>query len=667
MFRLFKTSILFAGLAYTAHAQVAVYVISGPNLPSHCSVAFGSIYFKTTGGAGVSGLYQCGPTDNTWTYVGNAGSGGVTGSGTSGTLPNWNGTTSLTNSNETDDGTTFGTSLNLSLTGPGASGIALFDVSGNPVTPVIGQVPTCNSVSTGVCTAIIWSNPIAAGSTVQIANNTSTGTTLNKPVKTSSAAGSTTAVLATGTTVGMIGICTSGCGTSGTATITTQGLASCVFVGATTVNDYVTNDSSTGDCSDTGATTAPNNTQVLGRVLSTNASAGTYTILINGPFIIGAASAGQTSITGHNWLGNKFATSVEPSYGLIGTNDTSVNWYAAGAGSANAQTVTLTPQMTTYVAGVTVVWLPSNANSGAATINVNALGTKSLTKCGTTALVANDLTTSAIARAVYDGTRFQLLNPQSVACGAAGATSSTGTLASLPAAGTAGNIYYSTDSVYSVLRDNGSSWDYFFRGLKVTPPTKGSFTNRNFASAGATLAGITTGPVFLSAPGSGGLNAAMITQASPATPYTYTIGVIPALNGTNYIDCGVGFYEVASGKMEDIEIFSCSNGSCGNNSGVLQLTVNSLTALSGGSLTNRQSAIYFPQGMDLIWLRINADGTNLNYSYSFDGSNFVAFYSEAKNTAFTTAPDNVGFTFMNQASAGVTLVNGCTFVNFGDK
>jgi hypothetical protein len=41
-----------------------------------------------------------------------------------------------------------------------------------------------------------------------------------------------------------------------------------------------------------------------------------------------------------------------------------------------------------------------------------------VTKCGAAALVAGDLTTTAVATATYDGTEFQLLNPQAVPCGA---------------------------------------------------------------------------------------------------------------------------------------------------------------------------------------------------------------------------------------------------------
>ena len=34
-------------------SQIAVYIISGPNLPAHCSVTQGQVYFKTTATVGI--------------------------------------------------------------------------------------------------------------------------------------------------------------------------------------------------------------------------------------------------------------------------------------------------------------------------------------------------------------------------------------------------------------------------------------------------------------------------------------------------------------------------------------------------------------------------------------------------------------------------------------
>lgn len=69
--------------------------------------------------------------------------------------------------------------------------------------------------------------------------------------------------------------------TTGVAGIAYGGLAFCTFDGAVTAGDYVQISSTVaGDCHDAGST-YPASGQVLGQVLTTNASAGTYPILWN--------------------------------------------------------------------------------------------------------------------------------------------------------------------------------------------------------------------------------------------------------------------------------------------------------------------------------------------------------------------------------------------------
>jgi len=73
--------LLFA-ITSVAQSQIAIHVIFGSTLPSFCSPLTGDVFFLTTGGAGVQGLYSCDAT-NTWVFHGNGGTGvdSVSGSG----------------------------------------------------------------------------------------------------------------------------------------------------------------------------------------------------------------------------------------------------------------------------------------------------------------------------------------------------------------------------------------------------------------------------------------------------------------------------------------------------------------------------------------------------------------------------------------------------------
>jgi hypothetical protein len=115
------------------------------------------------------------------------------------------------------------------------------------------------------------------GGTLTIANAGTTGTTLNTLTKLTGAP-STALIAATTDTGGVVGITTAGAGTTGSATIQQAGPVNCVFDGATTAGDYVQISSGTrGFCHDAGVA-YPSSAQVIGRVLSTNASAGTFGI-----------------------------------------------------------------------------------------------------------------------------------------------------------------------------------------------------------------------------------------------------------------------------------------------------------------------------------------------------------------------------------------------------
>ena len=77
----------------------------------------------------------------------------------------------------------------------------------------------------------------------------------------------------------IIGICISGCGSTGSATIAVGGIAACSFDGATTAGNFVRSSATdAGKCQDAGATRPA--TGLVGYVLTTNASAGTYDVLL---------------------------------------------------------------------------------------------------------------------------------------------------------------------------------------------------------------------------------------------------------------------------------------------------------------------------------------------------------------------------------------------------
>lgn len=89
--------------------------------------------------------------------------------------------------------------------------------------------------------------------------------------------------------------------------------------------------------------------------------------------------------------------------------DSALIHYGAAAGSANALTVDVTPNMPAYAAGSTVVFVPADDNTAAVTINLDGVGVKNLRRAdGSTSLAAGDLRAGRLAVATYDGAVFRL-------------------------------------------------------------------------------------------------------------------------------------------------------------------------------------------------------------------------------------------------------------------
>jgi hypothetical protein len=79
------------------------------------------------------------------------------------------------------------------------------------------------------------------------------------------------------------------------------------------------------------------------------------------------------------------------------TTATGTNTYAA------------TGSITTYATGFGILVKFTNANTGAATLNVNSLGAKDIKKNATVALAAGDISATQILLLIYDGTNFQVV------------------------------------------------------------------------------------------------------------------------------------------------------------------------------------------------------------------------------------------------------------------
>ncbi|MEJ7694301.1 hypothetical protein, partial [Daejeonella sp.] len=85
--------------------------------------------------------------------------------------------------------------------------------------------------------------------------------------------------------------------------------------------------------------------------------------------------------------------------------------FAADAGASDAYAITLSPAPAAYTTGMIVILKANTVNTGAATVNVNSLGVKTIVKRVNTALANGDIPALSFKMLVYDGTNFVIMNP----------------------------------------------------------------------------------------------------------------------------------------------------------------------------------------------------------------------------------------------------------------
>jgi hypothetical protein len=126
---------------------------------------------------------------------------------------------------------------------------------------------------------------------------------------------------------------------------------------------------------------------------------------------------GQTTVTANIPMNSYKITGLAA--GTAATDAARVGQLQAGGATlvtvagTDTYTGTMSPSLAAYAAGNVFTFVVPNTNTTAATLNIDGLGAKALTRDGSTALVAGDLVANAEVAVVYDGTRFQVLNSNS--------------------------------------------------------------------------------------------------------------------------------------------------------------------------------------------------------------------------------------------------------------
>jgi hypothetical protein len=393
------------------------------------------------------------------------------------------------------------------------------------------------------------------------------------------------------------------------------------------------------------------------------------------------AKDGQTTPTGNLPMGGFAHTgvadaTVRTQYASVAQVQDGTPQYLTSVAGTNVITATASLGMTAYATGQTFRFIAAASCTDVVTLNINAIGAKSITKNGTTALSAGDIATNGAYEVIYDGTRFQLVNPTSVSTFSAGTTGFTPSTATSGAVTLAGKLAEAnggtgTTTGYYGFKNriiNGAMMiDQRNAGASVTPTSgqytidrwKGTLTQASKYSIQQNAASVTSPVGFINYLGITSLSAYSIVAGD-------SFSVNQVIEGLNVSDLGWG---TANAQTVTLSFWVRS----------------SLTGTFGGALRNSAQNRSYPFSYTVssantweqksvpiagdttgTWLTNNGIGIELSFGLGVGStfSNTAGAWAAGNFTSATGATSVVGTNGATFYITGVQLEKGTTATSF---
>lgn len=309
------------------------------------------------------------------------------------------------------------------------------------------------------------------------------------------------------------------------------------------------------------------------------------------------------------------------------------NGYAADTGTANTYAITLSPAPAALAAGQRVRFKVANANTAASTLNVNSLGAKSLVKSGSTALASGDLAAGQIVTAVYDGTNWQL---QGVGGGSGGDLTAEYIIGASDVNLTNARVWPGLYNHPDAPPSSAGSLDDEFDDASFNTNAKWTWFNQGTAGSAVQNKSI----LALQSAKAASDVWRIIAQAAPSTPWEVTakLGLTYAAPA-NFMSSGIVVYDSVSGRFT-------SFGPVYNNGWSLAIfNWTNFTTFSASAYLQLFPIVLFS------YYRVKDDGTNLIFSISVDGANFVPIFTVGRTSFLTNGANKVGLGVDNNNAA----------------
>ena len=227
-----------------------------------------------------------------------------------------------------------------------------------------------------------------------------------------------------------------------------------------------------------------------------------------------------------------------------------------------------------------------------------------------------------------------------------------GTAASSASDGVPVTMVLTAGGLSRLAKDNDAIWGF------SSAPAIGRIANDagtgllavsdfTWVNQGSATATDQNGTIILRAPAAAGENMRALVRTAPSPPYVYIAAMQAVAFREGIPNYGIGFRQNSSGKMMVLQIVCDSS----NPKRVAVYRFASATALSVSPGGTALAPLSFTHIGKYVWFRIEDDNTNLKFSISCDGIDFIQVLSESRtNLMLTTGPDEVLFNINNQGS-----------------
>ncbi len=206
---------------------------------------------------------------------------------------------------------------------------------------------------------------------------------------------------------------------------------------------------------------------------------------------------------------------------------------------------------------------------------------------------------------------------------------------------TSSNITVNAKGLVTAAANGGGGSSGWPQSFYTTPPSVGSLT---WVNQGTATASNTGGAILMSTPANAGsANVRALVTTAPGGSYTFVIYCVADFIGANFCNAGIAIRDSGTGKL-------VLYGHGWSTSEVLR--VDHYTNPTTGTANVASQAFAHPVP---IWLKIADDTTNIIFSFSAGGNQFIQLYSEGR-TAFLANPNQIGIFVDSENSGAVTMI-----------